>query len=98
MPLFLPPVEQRFRFGVLLTPTPNGANRTFSTGEEFLPDVVELYHNGRRLQQAVEFGNANDGDFYVTESGGIGTGYDTVIFVSFSPVSRSILRANYLLP
>lgn len=98
MPLFLPSVDQRFRFGIALTPNPDGVNRTFSSGEEFLPDVVEIYHNGRRLKQVPEFGTAADGDFYVTKSLGPLSGYDTMVFVSFSPVVNSVLRANYLLP
>lgn len=57
--------------------------------------TIEVFHNGRRLVQAPG-ADPRFGDYYVAESGGTGTGYDTVTFVSFSPTQRSVLTCNYL--
>jgi hypothetical protein len=69
----------KFRSGVLLTGSINGTNTTFATPEAFRHDPpqysIAVYFNGQR----VLLGD----DFTVAESGGVGTGYDTVetIFV-----------------
>jgi len=47
-----------------------------------------VYHNGRKLQQDVEY--------FVSESGGVGSGYDTVN-LNFSPRHKSVLIANYVI-
>jgi len=70
--------------------------RTFTVapGDKFLEGnfkdnefhiIVE--HNGRRLIQNC--------DFIISESGGIGTGYDTITFISFVPNPRSEIVADY---
>jgi len=74
----------------------NNSNRTFTVapGDKFLEGnfkdnefhiIVE--HNGRRLIQNC--------DFIISESGGIGTGYDTITFISFVPNPRSEIVADY---
>lgn len=87
------------RKSVALTGTKNGTNRTFTVGEEFENDFAEnilpdVYHNGRRLTQS-DTDNASLGEFYASESGGLGTGFDTINFITFAPISSSDLRISY---
>jgi len=89
------------RIGVTLVGPMDGANRIFrTTPERFVHDLsgagktIELWHNGRRLVQTVA-SDPGSGDFTVEESGGVGTGFDTVNLLTFSPVGRSSLLANY---
>lgn len=83
------------RFGIELLGVKNDFNRVFTTPDKFLHQTyygaeprICLMHNGRRL---IEFD-----DFTVSESGGLGTGFDTITVVSFSPSSRSRLTADYV--
>jgi hypothetical protein len=39
--------------------------------------------------------NPGLGDYVVEESGGVGTGFDTVNLLTFSPIERSSLVASY---
>lgn len=85
------------RIGILLDPTAN--NRVFTTPglEKFRHTVgelsIEVFHQGggRRLEFSPT-GNPADGDYILEESGGAGTGYDTVRVISFTPKG---LIANY---
>lgn len=54
---------------------------------------IEVFHQagGRRLQISPT-GSPQDGDYVLGESGGVGTGYDTVTMLSFTPKA---LKANY---
>jgi hypothetical protein len=83
------------RYNVELLGVKNDVNRTFTTPDKFLHQSyygaeprIRMMHNGRRLIEA--------DDFTVSESGGVGTGFDTVTVVSFSPSSRSRLTADYV--
>jgi hypothetical protein len=89
------------RVGVSLVGPKDGANRIFrTTPDHFVHDLsgngktIEIWHNGRRLAQA-SAPNPEFGDFTVEESGGVGTGYDTINLLTFAPVGRSSLLANY---
>jgi hypothetical protein len=89
------------RVGVGLVGPKDGVNRRFrTTPEHFVHDLsgtgrtIELWHNGRRLVQTIA-SDPSFGDFIVEESGGAGTGFDTVNLLTFSPVGRSSLLANY---
>lgn len=82
------------RQGVDLVGLQNGSNRIFYTPDIFIQgnfignDLgIEIYHNGRHL--------ANNIDYKTSESGGIGTGFNTITFLSFAPISSSTLKANY---
>ena len=55
---------------------------------------LDVFHNGRRLAEAVS-ADPRQGDFYCVESGGIGTGFDTIVLLTFAPSVRSILVADY---
>ena len=81
-----------FRWGIPLVGVKNGVNNVFTTPENFVQSVnviIRVYWNGRRLK-------LND-DYTVSESGGIGTGYDTVTFLfPKPPVATSELTADYI--
>jgi len=78
----------------LIGPT-DGVNRTFFTPDVFIngPEPVDnsfklqLDHNGRHLIEGI--------DYVVGESGGPGTGFDTVNLISLTPTSTSKLTCNY---
>lgn len=89
------------RVGVSMVGPLDGSNRVFRTTPDHFVHApvgngktIEVWHNGRRLAQATA-SNPALGDYTVEESGGLGTGYDTINLLTFAPVSRSILLANY---
>lgn len=72
----------------------NGINRTFFTPEFFLDGShygnifsISVFHNGRRMAKNIEY--------TISESGGPGTGFNTINFISFPPISSSTIRATY---
>ena len=70
----------------------DGSNPTFTTPEIFVqvsPLVIRVYRNGQRQTLA--------GDYGVSESGGVGTGYDTVTFIGkATPKTGSVVRVDYI--
>lgn len=94
MPLFLPPFETRLRHEVLLVQL---AVRTYAVGEIFLPESMQVYHNGRRLKQSID-GTPVTGEYFLSESGGAGMGYDTINLIGFTPSPLSALFADYFVP
>lgn len=66
------------RYGLAPTGLINGANTVFTTPTQFDPSTLSLYYNGERMWEGI--GN----DYVVSESGGIGTGYDTIT-TAFTP-------------
>jgi len=83
----------RIRTGVGLVGVMDGLNLAFSTVERFshnLPFLtIEVYYNGVRLTLL--------NDYTISESGGLGTGYDTVILVT-APLPGDHLTTNYVVP
>lgn len=73
----------------------NGVNITFllPNGDKAINQEpgakVKVYYNGQRLHE----GGAND--FTVIESGGAGTGFDTVL-LQFAPLSGDLVSADYI--
>lgn len=73
----------------------NGSNRTFFTAEKFLNGTfttgdqfhIHVKHNGKDLYEGI--------DYSIGESGGPGTGYDTINMISITPVPHSLLKATY---
>lgn len=49
---------------------------------------IQVRHNGRGLIQGV--------DYIISESGGAGTGFDTITFIAFAPTSKSDVIADYV--
>ena len=73
----------------------NSINRIFTTPETFVDGIFDgnefhilIRHNGRDLVLGV--------DFTISESGGLGTGFDTIAFISFAPKKRSVIVADYV--
>lgn len=73
----------------------NGINRFFMTPDKFFVGSlngsdfsIRIRHNGKGLDP--------DLDFEIQESGGVGTGYDTIIFKTFIPTQFSNLLADYV--
>ena len=83
----------RWRTSQKLVGAKDGLNMTYllPSGDLFvhnLPQLtLELYFNGQRL-------NLLD-DYTISESGGVGTGYDTVTFLYIAPLSFDDVSADY---
>lgn len=75
----------------------NGLNQTYllPNSEKALyadPGLkIKVSLNGVRLHE----GAAND--FTVSESGGVGTGYDTITLVHIAPISGDLVTADYII-
>lgn len=84
----------RYRVGQNLVGAKDGVNVTYSTPglEKFshnLPFLdVSVYLNGSRL--------ALIDDYLVVESGGVGTGYDSILLLTPPPLSNDHLLADYV--
>lgn len=78
------------RVGIGLIGAINGVNLVFTTPEIFVrvvvADTIGVYYNGQRLVET--------DDYALSESGGIGTGYDTVTMLS-APKVGDKLKADY---
>lgn len=92
-------VDYIFRQNVQLVGVLNGSNRSFiiPNGEKFINGTLDedefriiIDHNGRRLVENI--------DYVISESGGAGTGFDTIELISFTPRSKSKLIADYVVP
>jgi hypothetical protein len=82
------------REGVPLLGIKNGVNVTFTTPEPFVqsPNLnIKVYLNGQRLW------NGSGNDYVVAESGGPGTGYDTVV-LAVPPKGFENLIADFRVP
>ena len=86
-----------FRQNVRLLGVVNGSNRVFTTpgGEKFINGELDdnefriiIDHNGRRLIQNT--------DYIISESGGPGSGFDTIELIAFTPRCKSKLIADYV--
>jgi len=86
------PTPMTWRWQVEVLGPKNGLNLTYTTPEKFIPGSIQLYRNGSRLMR-----NGPASDFSVTESGGLGTGYDTITLSAFPPKSNENLFSDYLL-
>lgn len=86
-------ISARFRWNIPLVGVKDGTNLTFTTPEPYLHTAevtICVYRNGVRLEQGA--GN----DYTVLESGGQGTGYDTIVLAMAGPRSWEKLYADYV--
>jgi len=86
------PAALKVREGIPLTGMYDGSNISFTTPEPFIQTSganIKVYLNGQRLRAA--------NDYVVSESGGPGTGFDTVT-VATPPKSYESLIADYRVP
>lgn len=81
-------------YGVPVNGVKNGTNRVFTTPDIFVSDSMSLFHNGRRLVRSAVL-DPRGGEYVVLESGGVGTGYDVISFLTFAPNGSSQLFADY---
>lgn len=84
-----------FKQNIELIGEKNDLNRTFKTPEKFINGNfqdnifdISVKHNGRCL--------INNCDFNISESDGLGVGFNTVTFISFTPRPTSYLLADYV--
>ena len=84
----------KFRHGIELLGAKNGVNTTYTTPEIYRSGTLHLYWNGQRLLE----GTGND--YTASESGGVGTGFDTVVFEPGCGPPRlgDVIQADYLIP
>ena len=82
------------KIGISLLGLKNDSNRTFTTPDIFINEdrggdllTINIFHNGNRLKE-------ND-EYVLVESGGVGTGFNTIIITAFKPKPTSTLVANY---
>lgn len=69
----------------------DGVNVTFTTPDYFRADSFKLYVNGLRQARGL------DCDYEIAESGGLGTGYDTVVLDSrLAPYIGESVVADYI--
>lgn len=83
-----------FRDEIPLIGLKNGTNRVFLTPDKFINGFysgndfhIEIKHNGKALYENI--------DYTISESGGVGTGYDVINLTQFSPLPKSTLFAWY---
>lgn len=90
--LFVP--RAKFRENVEVTGSLNGINLVYTIPDKAVHDPprlqVKVYRNGQRLLP----GPAND--YEVSESGGVGTGFDTITLTSDPPLPGESLWADYV--
>lgn len=85
----------RYRVGQNLVGLKNGSNVTYHTPglEKFAHNLpfldISVYFNGSRL--------ALLDDYMVMESGGFGTGFDTIVLAVPAPLPNDHLLADYIL-
>lgn len=86
-----------FKQNISLIGARDGNNRIYNVPapDKFINGIfrnnefkILIRHNGKGLEEGV--------DYIVSESGGSGTGYDTIIFISMSPAPRSRLLCDYV--
>ena len=75
--------------GVELLGAINGVNTTFTTPDLFIPSTLAVYYNGQRLKEGPLK------DYTLTESGGAGTGFDTII-MGIAPKIGDRILTDYL--
>jgi hypothetical protein len=65
----------------------NSVNTVFTTSQDFVPGTETVYYNGVRQREGLS------NDYVRSESGGIGTGFDTIT-LAVAPRDRPGLRPD----
>lgn len=80
-----------FCYNIVPTGSIDGVNTVFTTPDFFISTTMRLYKNGRRMAQGTGC------DYEISESGGVGTGYDTLTFhASIAPKVGDVIIADYI--
>lgn len=94
----VPVLQFLFKQTIILNGNTNGINRIFTVPSpdkfingSFMNNIfkIQVFHNGRELLETY--------DYIVSESGGIGAGFDTIVITSFAPKTNSKIFANYMI-
>lgn len=88
-------VPAGLRTNVIALGVINGVNTVFSTPDNFIHDGVTneaVFLRGKRCLE----GSGND--YVAVESGGVGTGYDTIVFTRAPRPGDNILLDYYVSP
>ena len=83
---------QVLRWNVVPAGDLDGLNLIYSLPEAADKATFRLYRNGVRQRQD----DAGLSDFLMSESGGAGTGFDTVVLTTPAPLGWELLTADYL--
>jgi hypothetical protein len=82
------------KVGISLLGDKDNSNRIFTAPDIFINEdvsgdvlTISIFHDGNRLVETEEY--------FLSESGGTGTGYDTIVITAFKPKPKSTLIANY---
>ena len=70
----------------------DGVNKNFTTAAYFNPSSMRVYLNGQRLLEGASE------DYTLAESGGLGTGFDTII-LALAPITNAkpdVLLVDYI--
>jgi hypothetical protein len=78
------------KFQIDLIGDKNGVNLVYTLPDKFEPSALRIYLNG--VRQMRRNGSC---DYSIAESGGAGTGFDTVAFVDRPPRADDNLFADY---
>lgn len=85
-----------FKQNILLLGTKDNHNRVFTTPDKFINEDIGsnsfrilIRHNGKGLIPGV--------DYTLSESMGVGTGFDTITFIQFAPKAKDTLIADYVI-
>ena len=79
----------RFKYQIDLAGAKNGVNLAYTAPEFFLEDTERVYRNGSRLKRGIGC------DYVTSESGGGGTGFDTVTLLQSPLLSYEQFFADY---
>jgi hypothetical protein len=78
------------RYEVGLVGPKNGVNLVYTLPEYFEDVSIRFYRNGVRQNRGI------GDDFVVSESGGPGTGFDTITVLNDAPLLEETLFADYI--
>jgi hypothetical protein len=80
----------RFKWEVDLAGAKDGVNLSYTAPDKFLEQTIRVYRNGHRLRRGTGC------DYEVSESGGVGSGFDAVTLLHGPLVSYEQLFADYV--
>jgi hypothetical protein len=86
-------IIERLKYNIEPAGDKDGVNLVYTTPDYFLQDslsTIRIYRNGQRLSE----GSGND--YTVSESGGVGTGYDTITITEDALLSDEALIVDYV--
>ena len=78
----------RYVIGASLIGPQDGNNKLFSTPDKYLPETLSVFYNGVCMKEGE--------DYWRRESGGAGTGYNQIEFITRAPLPNDVLQVNYV--